>query len=630
MERNTRINPGFLLVLRRVRVIRDSLVFAAATAASADGQNPLRHFTEGIESRFSLRQPTVNYLLTVNAGDTTGFDVQMVIANVSDTFRLAMAKHPEYDDRFFRFVENLTGGAGVTITREDSALWRVVAPERRAVIRYRIGVPAERAPRAAWRPFLSNGGALVGGPHAFMYIVGAELAPAYVQLAHPWPNVSTGLTPTADANTFYASNVYALVESPILVGHLHRWSFGINRVPHSVWYWSPRERLPFDTMAFVNGVERLVTEVTRLFGRSPYREYHFQFQDNAFGGLEHFNSVTIGAPSAELAETPHEVLPEIAHEFIHTWNLVRIRPAEYVGVDYRTIKPVPTLWFSEGLTMHYADIVLRRAKLPARDSTRTAHLEGLIARYLSQPGYSRFSAEAISRVAYNAEPDALGDYDASAHLVGEVIGSMLDIIVRDATDGRRSMDDVMRLMLERHGGEKGFTGADVESAVQSICACVVKPFFDAHVRGARALDFNRYLGLIGLRLTTTMQPVINNGQPAPDNRVWAWNPPNDSLLAVRVMNPETVWGRAGLHSGDRILSVNGTTPRTWPEFRQVVARARIGDTVTLVVRSSRAPAPRTVRIVVSGYERPVPRIEPLPGATEKQVRLRRAWLDSSP
>ena len=618
-------------MLRSIRVFRDALFVLILGVQQAHAQNPQHHFTDGLESRFSLRQPTVQYLLTIREGDTTGYDVQMVLGNVRDTFRLAMAKHPEYDDRFFRYVDNLTGGAGVTIAREDSAVWRVVAPERRAVISYRIKLPAAEQPqRAAWRPFLSATGGLVGGPHSFMYVVGAELAPAYVQISQPWPSVSTGLARTVDPNTFYASNVYVLVESPILAGQLHRWGFAVNRVPHSLMYWSPSQRLGFDTTRFRDGIERMVTEATRVFGRSPYREYHFQMQDFAYGGLEHHNSVTLGAPAAELERDPYSLLPEIAHEFIHTWNLVRIRPVEYVGVDYRVIQPVPTLWFSEGLTMHYADVVLRRARLPTEDSTRAAHVAGLIARSLAQPGSSRFSAEAISRVAYNSTPDALGDYDASAHLVGELIGTMLDIVVRDATDGRRSMDDVMRLMLERHGGERGFTGADVESAVQHICACAVKPFFDTHVRGARAIDFNRYLALIGMRTEVTMERVATNGQPSPDIRLWAWRPPGDSLMALRIMNPGTVWGRAGLHSGERVLSMNGSTPRSWPEFRQQIARARVGDTVTFVVRAPRATAPRTVRVVVTGYERPVVRVEPVTDAGPKQERLRRAWIDALP
>src|SRR6185503_6174917 len=130
-------------------------------------------------------------------------------------------------------------------------------------------------------------------------------------------------------------------------------------------------------------------------------------------------------------------------EFVHTWNLLAIRPNEYHDIDYRTQPPVSSLWFSEGLTMFYADLLLRRAGVPLTDSTRIAHLERLLARLAGNPAYGRFSAESISRVAYNAPPGALGDYSASTHLQGELLGTMLDVIVRDATAGRRSMDDVM-------------------------------------------------------------------------------------------------------------------------------------------------------------------------------------------
>jgi len=71
--------------------------------------------------------------------------------------------------------------------------------------------------------------------------------------------------------------------------------------------------------------------------------------------------------------------------------------------------------------MFYADLLLRRAGIAVRDSTRTAHLERLIGSYLNNPAYARFSAESISRVAYNVEPGALGDYSASTHLQGELI-----------------------------------------------------------------------------------------------------------------------------------------------------------------------------------------------------------------
>src|SRR2546425_2380777 len=102
-----------------------------------------------------------------------------------------------------------------------------------------------------------------------------------------------------------------------------------------------------------------------------------------------------------------------------------IRPVEYHNIDYRTQPPVSSLWFSEGVTMFYADLLLRRAGVPLRDSTRVGHLERLITSYLANPAYARVSAEAISLGAYNVQPGELGDYSASTQLQGELIGTML-------------------------------------------------------------------------------------------------------------------------------------------------------------------------------------------------------------
>src|SRR5687768_8660247 len=85
-----------------------SLVLTFVLASVAAAQNPQRHFTDGVDSRFSRGQPIVHYMLTVTEGDTTGYDVQIVVRNAPDTIRVAFAKHPEYDDRYFRYVERLS------------------------------------------------------------------------------------------------------------------------------------------------------------------------------------------------------------------------------------------------------------------------------------------------------------------------------------------------------------------------------------------------------------------------------------------------------------------------------------------------------------------------------------------
>jgi predicted metalloprotease with PDZ domain len=570
-------------------------------------------------------KPSIQYRLRVDGQDLSGWTVEMRLRTASDTFRLAMAAHAEYDDRYWHYVRDVAVEAwGGSVTRVDSAVWQVVAPRGLGsfvTVRYRIALPPpESGLRASWRPYLTPTGGLIGGPHAFMYVLGAEDSTVIVTLDLPsnW-DIATGLAATRDPHTFTAANAAALVDSPILIGHVRRWSFVEGGVNHRVVYWPLPTATPFDTVAFVSGIRSIVHQAIALFGRTPYREYTFLFEDGAFGGgLEHRNSVTLGAESQELARDPTAMIEGTAHEFLHTWNLMAIRPVEYRDIDYRTQPPVSSLWFSEGLTMFYADLLLRRAAIPLRDSTRIAHLERLIGTYLANPAYARFSAESISKVAYNVQPGELGDYSASTHLQGELIGTMLDFMIRNSTNGQRSMDDVMRGLFEQASTQR-VDGRVIEHAVESVCGCDVTRFFDAHVRHAAGIDFDRYLGLIGLTTHVTWGPAMYNDAPDRDLRIYGFEPsPPDSGLRLIITNPASIWGRAGLHSRDRLVGINGAPVHTWSDLRATLQGLRVGDTVRLQVQRS---APFEATVVVAGFDRPTVRIERLPNATVVQRRL---------
>lgn len=617
--------------MTRCSVIGLSTLLLAGPVAA---QHPLRHAVDAVELRYALAQPVLQYILRVDAADLSGFAVELRIRNAPDTFRLAMAAHPEYDDKYWRFLEAPaveSPGAAAQIARVDSSVWRVSAPGGEATVRYRLRLPAQSDPRrSAWRPFLAPTGGLIGGPHSFLYVVGATLAPAHVTLELPagW-EAATGLEPTSDPHTFFAPSADVLVDSPILVGKFRTWGWAVDGVPHRLVYWPLPHGVPFDTAALVKGVESLTREAVRLFGRPPYREYSFLLQDGAGGALEHLNSVTLGTPSDLLARNALGVLPEIGHEFMHTWNLMRIRPAEYRSVDYRTQPPTSGLWFSEGLSMFYGDLLLRRAGLPSVDSTRAAHLEGLIARYLASPGHSRLSAEQVSRAAYNAEPGSLGDYAAGTHLQGELIGTMLDLIIRDATRGTRSMDDVMRAMLASFSGARGFLGRDIERTVSSVCGCSVAPFFAAHVRTGHPIDFNRYLALAGLRAAVRWNPALGaDSQPVPDLRIRAWEPAGERHIRLQLIDPASAWGKAGLHTGDQVLSINGAGMGSVAEFRALLGRTRLGDTLRVAVQGSAVR--RNAVVVLAGYARPSVRLERLPGASTRQLAIGAAWQAGRP
>jgi len=617
------------------RVIAASLTIAVtASPRTAAAQNPLRHWTEAIDSRFAMSQPVIAYVLHVDSADLSGFDVSMTVRGPRDTTLLAMVAHPEYDDKYWRFVRNVrvedTRG-GASISRVDSALWRVVAPGGSFVVRYRLQLPAEPpGERAAWKPFLAPTGGLLGGTHSFMYVVGATLAASNVTLELPtgW-SIATALTPTSDARTFSAPSTLVLVESPMLVGRLRDWHFTVDAVPHRVVYWSLPDAVPFDSTAVVAAIAKLAREASAVFGRLPYRDYVYQLQDGAYGALEHPASVTLGARSRELAEGPASFLGELAHEYFHTWNLMRIRPVEYGDVSYRTPPRSRGLWFSEGLSMFYSDLLRRRAGLPTGQPTRVAHLETAIARYLSNPGNGRLSAERVSEAEYGNDPAALGDYSASTHLQGELIAAVMDLEIRHATSGRRSMDDVMRLMMERYSGERGFTGRDVERVIAQVCGCSVTPFFDAHVRSGKPIPFDDYLRYVGLRADVTWRPALGpDGRPVPDFRAYPYDPGDGTGLRLAISDPSSAWGKAGLHTGDRLRAMNGQPISTREEVRDVLRQLKGGDTVRVEVE--RGGTRRMATVVMAPFDRPFVQLREVASPTPAQRALRTQWEAAAP
>ncbi len=614
------MNKKYCLILTAVLIV-----------ASSFAQHPLKHWTNAFEIRYDSKQPIVNYILTVDSTDTSSFAIEMRIRNIPDSFRVAMVAHPEYDDRYWRFVENFhveTKNGRGNILREDSALWKITTQGNEAVLHYRIHLPVlQDVQRSSWKAFLTSTGGLVGGPHSFMYIVGTTLAPSYVTLNIPsgW-KIATGLPATTDPKIFFAPSAGVLIDDPIFIGKFKIWSFNADEVPHRVVYWSLPGAKDFDTIKLVSGIQKLVEQAAMLFGRLPYRDYTFMLQDGAIGSLEHNNSVTVGAPASQLADDMRGILSEIAHEYFHTWNLMRIHPIEYSDVSYKTPPLSKGLWFSEGLTIFYSDLLMRRANLPTFDSTRILHLQNLIRRYFITPAYLKYSAEKISLASYGPI-GMLGDYSGTTHLQGEVLGEMLDFIIRDATNGKQSMDNVMRKMMENFSGEKGFTSKDIEQTIHEVCSCNIHTFFQDYVFGNKQIDFNKYLQLAGLQMSMAWEDVLSaDGKTSPDLRVYSWQNPDENFIRLGITNPASCWGKAGLHTGDIIESVNGTIIKATRDFRQLIRGVKIGDTVVVEVKQ---PAGiKKTNVLITGYQQPEVHIISVAGATEKQKNLFRQWINN--
>jgi len=575
--------------------------------------------------------PPVDYQLRVDSA-LTGWTVEMHVHESPATLRVAMMTHPEYDERFFRHVRDFgawSPAGPLPVVREDSMLWRIEPTGGGdVVIRYRIELPPPAGGvRGSWIPFLTPTGGLIGGPHSFMYVVGGEAAPARVELRLPqgWA-AAGGVSRLPGLPVFDVPDVATLLDSPVLVGWLRQWSFEVDGVPHEVAYWPRPDAVPFDTAALVGALRGMVAEASGLFGGLPYRQFAFLLQDGAYGGLEHANSTTIGAPSEELAGDRSNVLLDVAHEYFHAWNLVRLRPAGWGGLTYLPPGRTRELWWSEGVTMYYADLLLRRAGLVT--APRLEVLANEAARYLDNPGHARISPE---QAAWTAEdqPGVNGDFSADHYLQGKLIGTVLDLAIRDSTGGRRSLDDVMRALVAEHPLPAGYTGMDVERTAGRVCGCQLHGFFERHVRGAALLDFAPALRTLGLRPRVWMEPVRDSaGRTEPDLRVWVFTRRGEREPRFIVDDPRSVWARAGLHTGDVIVSINGTATPDRRVALTAIRSLRTGGRARVeLLRDGR---PMTVEVAVGGYERTRVAFEDLPDVTPAQRAARARWLAAAP
>lgn len=161
--------------------------------------------------------------------------------------------------------------------------------------------------------------------------------------------------------------------------------------------------------------------------------------------------------------------------------------------------------------------------------------------------------------------------------------------------------------------------------MEEVCGCRMRALFDANVRGAAPIDFDRWLRLAGLRAVTSWVPARErDGRPTVDLRIRGWQPPEGGPLRVIIGNPASAWGRAGLHTHDQLVSINDTRVTTWPEMRTRLVAARMGDTLRLEV--ARPAGVFRTSVVMSGFLRPEVRLEELPNSTAHQRAVRAGWL----
>ena len=225
----------------------------------------------------------------------------------------------------------------------------------------------------------------------------------------------------------------------------------------------------------------------------------------------------------------------IAHEYFHNYNVKRIRPFELGPFDYDSGDKTNLLWVSEGLTVYYEYLILKRAGL-IDAKTLLSNFEQNINAFENNPGRFHQSLQQASYLTWSEGPfGTQGDEPGksiSYYNKGPLVGLLLDFEIRNATQNKKSLDDVMRLLYWKYYKEKqrGFTEAEFQQSCEQAAGISLTEIFE-YVYTTKELDYNKYLAFAGLIIDK--QTIVSNDKTKKQKLIISrMDTPNPLQLAI--------------------------------------------------------------------------------------------------
>ena len=440
--------------------------------------------------------------------------------------------------------------------------------------------------------------------------------------------------PQLNDSTFYAPNYYYLLDSPILMGNLFwsKWEEeGQNfRVALNK---TATETTDEEAQKFVESIKKIVKEEIALFGEAPafdYGTYTFllNYQPTAHGdGMEHRNSTII----TESDKLDFNHLFTVAHEFIHAWNIERLRPASLEPFDFSKTNMSSELWFGEGFTSYYTNLVMLRAGL-IDETTYAGTMNGMLNYVLTSPGHNFHSPAQMSQQAAFADAatanDPLSHHNTfiTYYYYGGIMGLALDLEMRKHFD--KSLDDFMQALWQQYGKkEQPYTMPDLERTLAEVVndKQFAQDFFQKHIEGNELPDYNSLLNTVAMDFQLVQKGKLWFGKLGLD--IDEKKDMKNATISNYMLYNSPLYN-AGLEKGDVLVSIDNKLITSIHAYREVLSTLEKDKAV--MVTYERFGKKNTVEIVPVEipYRALVFLSENEPFTTKKQIEERKKWLSS--
>ena len=478
-------------------------------------------------------------------------------------------------------IDAKSNNTTIKIKKIDKSTWKIAPTTSDLTLSYEVYAwdLSVRSAHFDMTHAFFNGSSLFLMPHGF------ENENCYIEIEEPTdPNYSGWKVTTSLANeainssgfgTYKAENYDDLIDHPVEIGTQSEFEFEVENTVHAMAFTG---QCRYDSERLKNDLTKICQTHCSMFGELPELEKYIfmtMVTGDGYGGLEHRSSTSLMCSRDDLPLTtepdePNEkyrnYLGLCSHEYFHTWNIKRIKPASFLPYDLTKETYTQQLWAFEGITSYYDELALVRSKVISIDS----YLELLgqtITRVLR--GKGRFK-QSIADSSFDAwtkfykQDESAPNNIVSYYAKGALLALCLDLTIRKETKNEKSLDDVMRHLWLNFGKKSiGLAEGRIEKICSDVSGIDLSGFFDKYLYGTEDLPLENALSEMGI--TYNLRPTLSvddkGGTPANNNDTqtssfgarFAEHPAGAKI--TQVFNDESA-ELAGLSAGDIVIAVN--------------------------------------------------------------------------
>ena len=475
----------------------------------------------------------------------------------------------------------------------------------------------------------------LNAPATFMWIKSLENAPIEIQFKVPstkkW-TIATQLKPTDSPDKFTAPNLQYFMDSPVKIGDLSMKEWKLTNPDSKTYHF----RLALEAAAsdslknvFAGKVQKVTREAKMVYGEFPafdYGQYTFLASINPYvkgDGMEHRNSTMIALPTK--FDGSDNLLGVFSHEFFHAWNVERIRPKTLEPFNYEKSNMSFALWFAEGFTQYYGELLLKRSGFNSLDEYCQT-IGSLVNTKENTVGAKRVSPVQASCQAVFVDAGVAVDKTnyqntyTSYYPYGGAIALALDLELRAKG---LTLDDFMQAVWQKLGKpEQPYVVNDLESILASVTKdkSFAANFFTKYVNGHDSFDYAPLLQKAGLTLKKQFA-----------GKAWLGDYRYEEGTSLKIAS-NTIIGTplyvAGLDIDDQIVKVDGKPVGKKADLDAILSNHRPGDQLDIEFKHREEPKMTSVSLM----ENPRFMVQTFESSgiavSDDILKFRKSWLES--